>query len=211
MGRLPRRQGFDGRFPERWSDGSKGWDGYLPPRLTARCRRADPDFRLMNLHTLEGPAWALVSRRPFHLLDPRFASWEGLLLAVVDAMLESEPSDGRALAERTWGRANTTRIRHPLSAGLPWLSGWLDMPAEPLPGGRADMPRIQGPDFGASERLVVSPGIEQRGIFEMPCGQSGHPLSPYYRKGHGDWVRGNPSRLLPGPPIATLVLKPRAQ
>ena len=53
------------------------------------------------------------------------------------------------------------------------------MPADPLPGGRSDMPLIQGPDFGASERLVVSPGVEDRGIFQMPCGQSGHPLRPF--------------------------------
>jgi penicillin amidase len=60
------------------------------------------------------------------------------------------------------------------------------MPAVPLPGGWSDIPRIQGPDFGASERLVVSPGREERGTFHMPCGQSGHPLSPFYRKGHDD-------------------------
>jgi penicillin amidase len=70
------------------------------------------------------------------------------------------------------------------------------------------MPLIQGPDFGASERLVVSPGIEESGIFQMPCGQSGHPLSPFYRRGHDDWVHGRALPLLPGPAVATLVLKP---
>ena len=70
------------------------------------------------------------------------------------------------------------------------------------------MPRIQGPDFGASERLVVSPGCEEGSIFQMPGGQSGHPLSPFYRKGHDDWVHGRAAPLLPGQPVATLVLKP---
>jgi penicillin amidase len=62
--------------------------------------------------------------------------------------------------------------------------------------------------FGASERLVVSPGREERGTFHMPCGQSGHPLSPFYRKGHDDWVEGRPSPLLPGPPVGTPVVQP---
>src|SRR5262249_42604401 len=31
LGRVPRRRGFDGRRPESWSDGSRGWDGYLTP------------------------------------------------------------------------------------------------------------------------------------------------------------------------------------
>jgi penicillin amidase len=149
-----------------------------------------------------------VSRRPPHLLDPRFRSWDALLLAVVDAMLAEESTDGSSLAGRTWGAVNKARIRHPLSPDITWLSRWLDMPPDPLPGGRSDMPRIQGPDFGASERLVVSPGNEERGIFHMPCGQSGHLLSPFYRRGHDDWVHGRPSPLLPGPAMATLVLKP---
>src|SRR5262249_48391962 len=116
--------------------------------LTSRCRAADPAFRLRDLHTLEAPAWALVSQRPLHLLDPRHPSWESLLLGVVDAMLSRESADGSSLANRTWGGANTARIRHPLSDAVPWLGRWLDMPAEGLPGGWSDTPRIQGPDFG---------------------------------------------------------------
>jgi penicillin G amidase len=175
--------------------------------LTARCRAADPEFRLRDLHTLEGPAWALVTRRPLHLLDRRYRSWEALLTAVVDAMLASESSEGTTLAGRTWGRTNTARIRHPLSEGVPWLSRRLDMPADQLAGGWSDMPRIQGPDFGASERLIVSPGHEEHSFFHMPCGQSGQPLSPHYRKGHSDWVEGRAFPLLPGPSVGTLVLR----
>ncbi len=175
--------------------------------LTARCRAADPEFQLRDLHTLEGPAWALINRRPLHLLDRRYRSWEALLTTIVEAMLASDSPDGTTLAKRTWGRTNTARIRHPLSAGVPWLGRWLDMPADPLPGGWSDMPRIQGPDYGASERLVVSPGREEQSFFHMPCGQSGHPLSPYYQKGHSDWVEGRASPLLPGPAVGTLILR----
>ncbi len=176
--------------------------------LTARCRAADPGFRLRDLHTLEGPAWALVSQRPAHLLDRRYPSWDSLFNLIVKEMLDGESADGATLVRKTWGRTNTASIRHPLSEGIPWLSRWLDMPPDQLPGGWSDMPRIQGPDFGASERLVVSPGREDQSFFHMPCGQSGHPLSPHYRKGHRDWVEGRPSPLLPGPPAGTLVLRP---
>lgn len=70
------------------------------------------------------------------------------------------------------------------------------------------MPRVQTPDFGASLRFVVSPGEEEKGYFQMPGGQSGHPLSPYYGSGHADWVAGNTSPFLPGPPQQTLYLHP---
>jgi penicillin amidase len=81
------------------------------------------------------------------------------------------------------------------------------MPADPLPGD-ADMPRLQGRSHGASLRLVVSPGHEAEGIFEMPGGQSGHPLSPFFRAGHEAWVRGEATPFLPGPTEHTLELKP---
>ena len=81
------------------------------------------------------------------------------------------------------------------------------MPADPLPGD-IDMPRVQTPTFGASMRLVVSPGHEAEGLLHMPGGQSGHPLSPFYRAGHEAWVKGEPTPLLPGPAEHTLTLTP---
>jgi penicillin amidase len=101
------------------------------------------------------------------------------------------------------------RIQHPLARVLPaWLCSWLNMPADPLPGD-VDMPRVQGNTFGASERFVVSPGHEAEGIFHMPGGQSGHPLSPFFRAGHTAWVRGDPTPFLPGATEHTLILAPR--
>lgn len=178
--------------------------------LTAPCRKIDPDFDGIYLNQFEAPLWKLASERPPHLLDPKYRSWPEELLAGVDAALESIMKDGKALASHTWGNRNTASIQHPLSQGLPFIGRWLDMPREPLPGD-SDMPRVQGPTFGASERLVVSPGREQEGFFHMPGGQSGHPLSPFYADGHAAWVRGEPEPFLPGPPVHTLNLRPAAR
>ena len=54
----------------------------------------------------------------------------------------------------------------------------------------------------------VSPGDEANGLMHMPTGQSGHPLSKFYRKGHDEWVHGRPSPFLPGEPQHTLELVP---
>lgn len=176
--------------------------------LLAPARRADPsiDF-LSELRQWEAPLWALVSERPLHLLDPRFASWDEQFLAAVDAVIMDFTRDGGSLAQRTWGERNTARIQHSLSRAVPLLSRFLDMPRDALPGD-SNMPRVTAPSSGASERLVVSPGREAEGFFHMPGGQSGHPLSPYYRKGHEAWVTGEPSRFLPGPTAHTLTLAP---
>lgn len=155
----------------------------------------------------EGPVWAILEARPAHLLDPRFATWDALLLAAVDAVLDELGKDDRPLDGRTWGERNTTLIRHPLSRAVPWLAErlHLDMPPRALPGD-SDMPRFQAPSAGASERFAVSPGREDEGYFHMPCGQSGHPLSPHYADGHEAWARGEKTPFLPGPAVNVLTL-----
>jgi penicillin amidase len=164
-------------------------------------------LRVRSSPQLEGSLWRLVTERPVHLLDPRFPSWDAELLASVDDTITQMETDGPKLADRTWGERNTARIQHPLSLVVPFLGRWLDMPADPLPGDE-DMPRVQGRAHGASERLVVSPGHEETGIFHMPVGQSGHPLSPYYRNGHAAWEEGRPTPFLPGRTVHRLVLAP---
>lgn len=177
--------------------------------LTARCRAADPDFRLAGLEC-EPAAWALVTQRPLHLLDPVYRDWPALILSAVDVTIAQEEQAKEALDRGTWGRKNVTRIQHPMSMASPLLGRLLDldMLAQPLPGGLKDMPRVQSPTYGASERMVVTPGRESEGYFHMPCGQSGHPFSPHYRDGHAAWANGDPTPFLPGPTVNSLILKP---
>ncbi|MFI5006011.1 MAG: penicillin acylase family protein [Solirubrobacterales bacterium] len=175
--------------------------------LTAPCKAADPRFRWTRMPFYEGPLWALVSERPLHLLDPKYKTWEEQVLAAADAVIVALTKDGLRLADQTWGRRNTSVIQHPLSRAVPSLARFLDMPQQPLPGD-SNMPRAQGPDNGASERLAVSPGREAEGLFHMPVGQSGHPLSPNYADGHEAWVKGEPRPFLPGPPAHVLTLSP---
>ena len=159
----------------------------------------------------EGPLWRLVTERPAQLLDPRFASWDEEILAAADVMLDELKNEqgGIDFDALTWGARNTVRVGHPLSRAVPRLARWLDIPPEPLPGD-SNMPRVQTPDFGASERFVVSPGREERGIFHMPGGQSGHFLSPWYRAGHAAWAAGEATPFLPGAAQHRLTLRPRA-
>jgi penicillin amidase len=178
--------------------------------LIAPCKAVDDGFTIAGLDRTEGPVWSLVSARPAHMLDPRFLTWQDLLLAAADSVLEDATKGDARLADYTWGNYNTTRIQHPLSKAVPALADWLDMPAEQLAGDSSDMPRIQAPASGASQRMAVSPSHEDEGYLHMPCGQSGHPLSPHYRDAHKAWAEGKPTPFLPGPPIHTLTLKPKA-
>jgi len=177
--------------------------------LTADCLAADPDFDSWQLPYWEGVLRSLLRERPLHLLPPRFASWDDALLAVVDSTVVEFTDENQVLAQRTWGERNTAAIRHPLSAAVPFLARWIDMPATQLPGD-SYMPRVQHPRSGASQRMVVAPGRETEGIFHMPCGQSGHPFSPYFGAGHDAWEAGWPTPLRPGPTVWLLTLTPAA-
>ena len=165
----------------------------------------DLDFRDF---LYEDAVWRLTHAKPSKLLNPKFASWDELLLAAADGVIASADQAGKSPAKYTWGSFNQLRMRHPFSRVLPGIfSSFFDMPVQPLPGD-ADMPRLQGTSFGQSERLVVSPGREEEGLFHMPGGQSGNPLSPFYRAGHQSWVNGDPTPLLPGATVHTLTLRP---
>jgi len=177
--------------------------------LMAPARQAyGDDVKLRRSNQFEAPLWALITTRPLHLLPTGYASWDELLLAAVRQNIEYLDANFEGpLAERTWGEINTAAIRHPLSRSIPLFGQYLDMPADAL-NGDLDMPKAQGPSFGASERFSVSPGDEENSILHMPTGQSGHPLSEFYGRGHEDWVQGRPSPFLPGAAEHTLTLVP---
>ena len=176
--------------------------------LTIEVRSSQPGAQLRVPRQFEEAAWRLVQERPAHLLDPRFRDWDEFLLSVLDEAIADIAQDcGEPLADCSWGERNLVSIQHPLSRAVPRLAPWLDMPSVPM-GGDNDMPHVHVSGFGASERFAVSPGREQDAYFHMPGGQSGHPLSPYYRAGHEAWVRADPTPFLPGPAQHTLRLAP---
>jgi len=147
---------------------------------------------------VDRPCVRLLTQRPVKLVPPPFKSWDELTGSVLRELADKvDLQAGGQAARFTWGARNHTFIQHPLAAFVPGLSWLTDPPDEPVAGDQV-VPRVVIPGFGASERLIVSPGHEAQGIFEMPSGQAGDPLTPYYGAGHEAWVKGVPSPLLPG-------------
>jgi penicillin G amidase len=179
------------------------WVSWTRPFLGERQDDAKQRIRWRN--QFEYAVVQALDETPAHLLPIEHANWDALLLAQLDEaakeMSQDLPKDTRgpgSLKAATWGRVNASHIQHVLAKAIPPLSRWLDMPSVPQ-SGDSNLPHVAGPAFGQSERLVVSPGREERGWLSMPGGQSGHPLSPYYGAGHEDWVLGKPTPLLAGP------------
>ncbi|AIO66919.1 penicillin acylase family protein [Burkholderia oklahomensis] len=176
--------------------------------LDARLKRQQPDAD----YALANPRWPVVIARlldaqPAAWLPPDASSWRDVQLTAIDRTIAALTGKGAPLADATWGDRNTLRIAHPFARSVPLVGRWLSAPADQVPGD-ANMPRVAGPKFGQSERIVVSPGHEEDGLFNMPGGQSGHPLSPFFLAGHEAWVKGEPMPFLPGPTEHTLRFAP---
>jgi penicillin amidase len=190
--------------------------GLVLGALTVPCRRADARFQIGWLGPdIEAAVWRLVRERPPHLLPQPYASWDDLLQDAVNGVRRDITTNGKvplleALPDYTWGDANTVYVEHPFSSLSSRLQSWLrlNMRVEEMSGDAQNMPRIQSQTEGASQRMAVSPGREEEGYFHMPAGQSGHPRSPYYRKGHEAWAQGRGTPFLPGAVKHTLVLEP---
>jgi len=160
--------------------------------LAESCVTADPTFRTYWLPHRHAVTWEVLAARPDHLLPPWNDDWDDFVLKAVERTMKPAVGEDRDLANYTWGNHNTVVVAHPFTQIVPWLSRW----------------RVQHRRSGASERMVVSPGREEDGILHMPGGQSGHPLSPFFLKGHEDWVTGVATPLLPGPVKFRLELVP---
>ncbi len=184
-------------------------EGTLAP-LMAPVREADPEF-VYKWYLADEPLRRILESRPPHLLPPGHADWPAFLRSTLTRTVQSiqtttaEPAAG---IDATWGDVHQTRIRHifwgRVFAGL---SRWVDRAGDPLAGWMHSV-RVAEPDFGASMRMVVSPGHEETALFHLPGGPGGHPLSPHYADGYEAWLHGTPRPFEPGAPHRTLTLVP---
>lgn len=165
---------------------------------------------------MDEPLLQITDARPDHLLPPGDKDWASTLGGALDDAIETVARISSATGDRpptaiAWGDIQRARIRHPLARGedraAAILGHWLNMRDDPLPGDVSTV-RAQSASHGASLRLVASPALLERALFQMPGGQSGHPWSPHYDDHHPSWVRGESLPLQFGTAASTFILLP---
>jgi penicillin G amidase len=176
------------------------------------CQERDAQFSYSG--DLDTPLRQLLATQiPELNPDPdHFSNWSEFLLNAVEQSVRELEEDhpSVSVSELTWGQLNRVKMEHPLGGALPGLGYILNMPDEPA-SGCGQCIRVMQDGLGASQRLVVSPGHQHEGILHMPGGQSGHPLSPYYRDQQRYWSHGMPLPFLAGTPVHTLMLAPHSR
>jgi penicillin amidase len=179
------------------------------PMLRA-CALADEQF-VYAWPNLDTPLRIILTERPPELLTERQASWDQFMLANLRSGIGQlkETIRVKSLENLNWGKINKAEVFHLLTPKDRSLVGNLfNMPEDPLPGCLFSVCSSE-PGYGASIRMVVSPGHEDAGVLHIACGQSGHPLSDNYDDQHYYWTRQEPLPFMPGPTTQTFTLTPQ--
>ena len=113
-----------------------------------------------------------------------------ILDSVMNQMLDGFEEAGAG--DMDWGEQHRLRIRHPLALDGPPLGAVLNMPATRMDGD-SYCPKVINGSHVASMRMIAVPGHPEASFFQMPTGQSGHPLSSHYDDLHQLWLGGIPS------------------
>ena len=124
------------------------------------------------------PAW----------LPPGYRNWNALLAAAV-AQGMKEGHTPRDVTKWTYGSWHVIQLEHPLVRFLPVLSRIAGVGPQPLAGDRTT---ITEPDrsFGASQRFTMDWSKIDESTENIVLGESGNPLSPYFRDQWNDWYTG---------------------
>lgn len=177
------------------------------------CVEADDEF-IYSWPNLDTPLRIILTEKPPELLieQERHANWDSFVLENLKSGIErlKETCKVKSLENLNWGKLNKAEIFHPFAQkDRSPLGGVLNMPEDSLAGCNFSVCASE-PGFGASVRMVVSPGQEGEGVLHIACGQSGHPLSDSYDDQHKYWVGQEPLPFLPGRAVHTLNLTPQA-
>lgn len=163
------------------------------------------------LRSIEPAVWQLLDKEAPSWLPSKFTSYDEFLMASYEStkadLIEQYNADANTLEGLEWGNVNKLKVHHPFAGQLGPLASLLNMP-EVDGFGDSYMPAVQLPKFGASQRLIVRPGNEDKAILTVPGGQSGHPLSAFFSAGFSDYAEAGNTPLLPGTTIHTINILP---
>ncbi|QJR79511.1 penicillin acylase family protein [Alteromonas pelagimontana] len=163
------------------------------------------------LRQVEPALWQLLEQQPLGWLPAGERDWQQFLVnAYIQARDElfERYSNNNNFSDLAWGKVNALRVEHPFAKQIPLIGSLLNM-AEIPAFGDTFMPAVQAEAFGASERFFVQPGHLEEAVMVLPGGQSGHPLSQYYKTGFEDYAAQKPTPLLPGSSIHKRIWLPK--
>jgi penicillin amidase len=130
----------------------------------------------------------VLTQRPARWLPAKYADYDALLIAAVEAVISS-PEAPADLKSWRWGEFAPIEIRHLVLERLPLIGRWTGPGLHPQSGGSYTVKQV-GRGFGPSERLTVDLADFDHSTLNVVTGQAGNFLSPYYMDQWKAWFEG---------------------
>ncbi|MGB0122675.1 MAG: penicillin acylase family protein [Silvibacterium sp.] len=127
-----------------------------------------------------------ITNNPPGWLPPGYASWGDFLAAVVQQGLRNAPLN---LKSWRYGYAHPINLEHPLYRLLPWFKKWTGTGPQPE-GGDTSTVKQKGRTFGPSQRFTIDWSDPDQATENIVMGESGDPLSAWYRDQWFYWYNG---------------------
>ena len=185
------------------ADLMRSWDGVVaidsaPAAIVAA---AKAEFFPMLLRPKLGDKWKdyhwaeslfageqILTNEPPAWLPKNYASWDDFLADMVRRGLV----DGHApqdLKRWEYGYAHPVDIEHPLFGLLPWFKNWTGTGVQPQSGDTTTVKQVTR-RLGPSQRFTIDWSNVDGATENIVMGESGDPLSPYYRDQWPYWYGG---------------------
>jgi penicillin amidase len=121
-------------------------------------------------------------------LPPEYKNWDALLTAAVRKGMENgkAPADVSAWSYGSW---HTIDIEHPLARFLPLIGRIAGTGPQPISGDTTTVKQI-GSDVAPSQRFTMDWSNVDGSTENIVLGESGNPLSPYFKDQWNDWYNG---------------------
>ncbi len=157
------------------------WPMILEPKLgklASDYHWSESTFALEEIVMHAKPAW----------LPKDYKNWDALLTAAVSKGMRNgkAPAD---VNQWTYGSWHVVDIEHPLVAFLPFLSRIAGTGPQPQSGDGTTVKQV-GRTLGPSQRFTMDWSNIDGSTENIVLGESGNPLSPYFRDQWNDWYNG---------------------
>lgn len=125
---------------------------------------------------------------PSPWLPAGYKDWDALLTDAVRRGLASgkAPDD---LAQWKYGSWHVIDLEHPIYTMLPLVKSWAGTGEQPLSGGGTTIKQV-GRAFGPSQRFTMDWSAPDASTENIVLGESGDPLSPWFRDQWDSWYNG---------------------
>ena len=130
----------------------------------------------------------ILLHRPKRWLPEKYASYDDLLTAAVDAAVNG-PQAPKELAAWRWGGFNAVEIQHPILSKIPLINRWSGPGVQEQSGSGYTVKAVSR-HHGPSERFTANLADLDQSTLNIVTGQGGNFLSPYYMDQWKAWYEG---------------------